>query len=335
MDDIMPHAALIIPLCMGHFWSMPSSRKGLAPILLVSLLTAVSACRASTHPVEPAPLGKSSSSRELLASLAEPGPVEVTTVRSADWVVERSGLIDLDAAPAQAAGLRDGDEPIQIFFHALRHPRHGLYVVDSGVERAVRDAPERAAARGLVTRFVHFDRLKVVEPLGDWLARSKTPLQGVFLTHMHFDHVMGLPDAPDGTPVYVGRGEASNTALMNLFTQSLTDRTLAGKPALREWRFASDADGMFDGVLDVFGDRSVWALWTPGHTSGSTSFLVRTPKGPVLIVGDTCHTRWGWDHAVSPGSFTADRAQNQTSLERLLSLVEAHPSIDVRLGHQH
>jgi N-acyl homoserine lactone hydrolase len=320
---------------MDQSLSMQRTLRALVSGFIVSFLAVAPACSGSTHAVEPAKLGTPRGSHELIAVIDQPGPVELVTVRSANWVVERSGLIDLDAAAAKAAGLVDGDEPIQIYFHALRHPRHGLFVVDSGVERALRDAPERAAARGLVTRFVHFDALKVVEPLGDWLAREATPLAGVFLTHMHFDHVMGLPDAPAGTPIYVGKSESSSTALMNVFTQSLTDRTLAGKPALREWQFSSDPDGMFDGVLDVFGDGSVWALWMPGHTPGSTSFLVRTPQGPVLLVGDTCHTRWGWDHAVSPGSFTADRARNQTSLERLLQLVAAHPSIDVRLGHQH
>ena len=292
-------------------------------------------CAVTTHPSEPSTLGTSRGSRELEAVIEQPGPVELETVRSADWVVARAGLIDLDAPKAKAAGLHDGDEPIQIFFHALRHPQHGLFVVDSGTERALRDDREQAAVRGFATRFLNFEALKVHEPLGDWLARQHTPLAGVFLTHLHVDHVMGLPDAPAGTPIYVGKGEAAASSFMNVFAQSITDRTLLGKPALREWQFVADSAGAFDGVLDVFGDGSVWALWTPGHTPGSTSYLVRTPKGPVLLAGDTCHTRWGWDHTVAPGDFTADRVQNQSSLERLTQLVSRHPSIDVRLGHQH
>jgi glyoxylase-like metal-dependent hydrolase (beta-lactamase superfamily II) len=84
----------------------------------------------------------------------------------------------------------------------------------------------------------------------------------------------------------------------------------------------------------VFGDGSLWALLVPGHTPGSTAYLARTTKGPVLLTGDTCHTRWGWEHDVAPGSFTADHAANVESLKRLRALVAEHPAIDVRLGHQ-
>jgi glyoxylase-like metal-dependent hydrolase (beta-lactamase superfamily II) len=101
-----------------------------------------------------------------------------------------------------------------------------------------------------------------------------------------------------------------------------------------EWQFQPDADGRFAGVIDVFGDGSLWALLAPGHTPGSTAYLARTVNGPVLLTGDVCHTAWGWQHDVPPGSFTSDRAANVESLARLKKLVAEHPKIEVRLGHQ-
>jgi N-acyl homoserine lactone hydrolase len=93
-------------------------------------------------------------------------------------------------------------------------------------------------------------------------------------------------------------------------------------------------DGLFDGVLDVFGDGSLWAIWVPGHTPGTIAYLARTLTGPVLLVGDACHTAWGWEHDVEPGSFSVDRAKGAESLARLERFVARHPKIDVRLGHQ-
>lgn len=61
----------------------------------------------------------------------------------------------------------------------------------------------------------------------------------------------------------------------------------------------------------------------------------RTPSGPVLFVGDTCHTSWGWERGVEPGDFTRDRAKNAESLGRLRDLARQHPRVRVRLGHQH
>jgi hypothetical protein len=52
------------------------------------------------------------------------------------------------------------------------------------------------------------------------------------------------------------------------------------------------------------------------------------------LTGDTCHTAWGWENDVEPGSFTADHPGNAESLARLRTLVREHPAIEVRLGHQ-
>jgi N-acyl homoserine lactone hydrolase len=72
----------------------------------------------------------------------------------------------------------------------------------------------------------------------------------------------------------------------------------------------------------------------PGHTQGSTAYLVRSTHGPVLLTGDTSHTRWGWEHGVEPGTATVDGARNRASLLQLKALVARHPRIEVRLGHQ-
>ncbi|MDB4987709.1 MAG: metallo-beta-lactamase family protein [Myxococcaceae bacterium] len=304
-------------------------------VALITILLNLGGCAVTSHPAEHASLGVTRGMRELERLIDQPGPIVLTTVNSADWQVSRAGLIDLDDPRAKAAGLHDGDEPIQIYFHALRHPDKGLFLVDTGVERALRDDPEHAAIRGLVTRFMDFQAMKFHQPLGDWLAQQREPVRGVFMTHLHLDHVAGMADVPRDTPVYTGPGEAASSALLHAFVKRSTNRALAGKPALQEWRFSRSKDQPFAGVLDVFGDGSVWALWTPGHTPGSTSYLVRTAQGPVLMVGDTCHTRWGWEHHVAPGSFTSDRPANARSLDALEALVAAHPTIEVRLGHQH
>jgi glyoxylase-like metal-dependent hydrolase (beta-lactamase superfamily II) len=155
-----------------------------------------------------------------------------------------------------------------------------------------------------------------------------------FLTHLHLDHIMGMPDVPHGTPVFSGPGETRSHGFLNLFTRPITDRAFAGQNTIAEWQFQADPDQRFHGVLDVFGDGSLWALHVPGHTPGSTAYLARTPQGPVLMVGDACHTSWGWEHEVEPGTFSKDQPLSAESLGELEGLVERHPNIDVRLGHQ-
>jgi glyoxylase-like metal-dependent hydrolase (beta-lactamase superfamily II) len=167
-----------------------------------------------------------------------------------------------------------------------------------------------------------------------WIAAQKQPLAGVFFTHLHVDHIAGLPDVPRSVPLYTGAGEADDTRFINLFVRGSTNEALDERGPLFEWPFQKDPDGRLDAVTDIFGDEMIWAIRTPGHTAGSTSYLVRTPKGPVLLTGDASHTRWGWDNGVEPGAFSTDVETSKKSLAELKSLAARHPKIEVRLGHQ-
>ncbi len=313
--------------------------KRIGMVLAVGAVLAVSAvaasgCAVTRHATQRSALGVTSRSGAMLAVMDEPGPVKVQTVASVDWAVDRSGLINLDAPAAKQAQLKDGDEPIQVYFHVLEHPKYGTFIIDTGVEKALRDDPEHASIRGLAARFLHMEKMKFRQPLADWVASRGGKLDGVFLTHLHLDHISGMPDVPKGTPLYTGLGEAKDTGIQNLVVAPNVNRALEGQAPLSEWAFAADPDGRFEGVVDVFGDGSLWAIWVPGHTAGSTAYLARTPEGPVLFTGDTCHTAWGWEHDVEPGSYTGDHAKNRVSLERLIKLAQEHPAMQVRLGHQ-
>jgi N-acyl homoserine lactone hydrolase len=307
--------------------------RPLDPLFALCLCLVLQACSVTSHPVLPATLGTPRPAADMLALLDTPGSVTLQTVNSADWSVDRSGLINLEHASAREAGLEDGLEPIAVYFHVLTHPTRGAYLIDTGVERALRDQPEKAALRGLAASALGTDRMTIRAPLGEWLAQRKLLLSGVLLTHLHGDHVLGLPDVPPGTPLYTGPGEAEQRGFLNALVQPTMNRLLDGHQALQELKFAKPTDARL-ATLDLFGDGSVWALHAPGHTPGNLAFLVRTPEGPVLLVGDSAHTAWGWEHDVEPGSFTADHAENARSLAQLRRLVREYPSIDVRLGHQ-
>jgi N-acyl homoserine lactone hydrolase len=302
-------------------------------ILLGAALLA-QGCVVTGHAVGDARWGEPSRSSAFEASLAAPGPIEVESVASATWQVPREGLLNLEHPKAKAAGLQNVDEPITIYFHALRHPTRGLFIIDTGVEQAFVTEPERALVSGLTAKLAKLDGLRVNIDLKSWLARQPQPLSGVFLTHLHLDHVMGMRDVPRGTPVFSGPGEARAHGFLNLFTRPITDRAFSGQSVLGEWQFQPDPDRRFAGVLDVFGDGSLWALHVPGHTPGSTAYLARTPRGPVLMAGDACHTSWGWEHGVEPGEFSADLPESAESLTALRALARRHPGMDVRLGHQ-
>jgi glyoxylase-like metal-dependent hydrolase (beta-lactamase superfamily II) len=297
-------------------------------------LAALAGCSSTSHPATPANLGVAASSPALEAVVDQPGPVTVKTFVSAEWEVPRSGLINLDHPTAKAAGLKDGPEPIKLFVHAVRHPTRGLFIVDTGVERAFVSDPGHALVHGMFGSLAHVEKLKVDADTAAILAQLGEPVQGVLLTHLHMDHVLGTRDVPAAVPIYVGASDAEDRSFMNLLERGIYDDAFAGKAPLREVHFSADAGGEFDGVIDVFGDGTFWALSVPGHTPGSIAYVARTPEGPVLLTGDACHTSWGWEHGVEPGTFSDDRAKSADSLGRLKHLAAAHPRMQVRLGHQ-
>ena len=67
---------------------------------------------------------------------------------------------------------------------------------------------------------------------------------------------------------------------------------------------------------DVFGDGSVIMLYTPGHTPGHHSLLVKLPQmGNVLITGDPAHFRENYENDGVPW-FNYDRAETLASIDR-------------------
>lgn len=258
--------------------------------------------------------------------------VRVTRVLAANWAVERAGVIDLDDPRAIDAGLEPGLEPIQVYFYVIDHPTRGRFLVDSGVAASFRDL-DTAPVTSMIRDGLNLDDLVVREDMSAWVG-ANGPIAGVFLTHAHIDHIMGLPDLPASIPAYFGPGETRVRELTHWFTRGTVDAMIDLDRDVFQWRFEPDPAGRFEGALDVFEDGSFYVLYTPGHTAGSTSFLAMTEAGPVLMVGDASHTDWGWRHCVSPGTYNQDIARSLESLKRLRALEDALPDLTVYLGHQ-
>ncbi len=292
-------------------------------------------CSATSHPIGKPALGKPSSSAEMERLIDRSGPIQLETISSADWSVPLAGLLNLNSPVAIKAGLKNRGEPIQIYAHVLKQPRFGNFLVDTGVSRKLLGDPDRYGVNWLIQKVMRFEKIRISKSTAEILQGMDGKLSGVFFTHLHLDHISGLPDIPDDVSMYIGATESSTRSFKNMFTHGVTDQLLEDRPPLQEWRFQPDPQNKFEGIVDVFEDGSVFTISVPGHTPGSVAFLVRTTHGPVLLTGDTCHTCWGWEHTVEPGYFTDDNARNLLNLKSLKDLVVDHPQIEVRLGHQH
>ena len=156
----------------------------------------------------------------------------------------------------------------------------------------------------------------------------KRPINGILITHGHWDHVSGAQDFPD-VPVYVLPEEIEflvnnphphRNAVFPWHGAALKDRLQAIQ--LKEEPYEN-----FHQSLDWFGDGSVVLVPLRGHTPGSLGiFLNQSTDRRFLVVGDAL---WSVDPNGMPEkrSFLAqlysdhDREKAATIREKLRELV--------------
>ena len=107
------------------------------------------------------------------------------------------------------------------------------------------------------------------------------------MTHLHPDHASAIVDYPEAT-FLVSSAEweaASDGGPRDGYVKRQFDHGFD----YRLIDFDSNDANSFSGFarsFDVFGDGSVRVVFTPGHTLGHMSVVLRTAKGEVLVAGD-------------------------------------------------
>lgn len=177
-------------------------------------------------------------------------------------------------------------------------PNH-TYLIDAGVDGLVLIDPGLAS---------NFDAIVAnIERLG----YSRKRIRWVLNTHAHFDHSMadGLFQKL-GAQILVGAADADAVERATRVTASFMLPAAMRSPYPRtrvEWRVA-------DGEELTLGNKTLHAIHTPGHTAGSTCFLLQIDGRNILFSGDTLL----YDHRLgAQGTAYADNQAYVGSLRKL------------------
>src|SRR5258708_16410857 len=158
------------------------------------------------------------------------------------------------------------------------------------------------------------------------LARRKVgpdAVIAIFFTHGHRDHTAGASLCPNATlyaldaDVALAEGrEGSHGPLTSM---------IGAKPT------GLHVHGLKDGAVTTVGTKSIRAIATPGHTSGSAAYLV----SGVLFLGDSAWMKTDGKLAPAPWVLTDDGAKNRASLVALGKMLESEKAAVVAMVPAH
>lgn len=219
--------------------------------------------------------------------------------------------------------------------YVIHHPTAGVLLIDTGLHpdassdlRKDFGVPMSLLFSGIrpdPTPFTEQLRSAGVEP---------DEVERVVMTHLHVDHTSGMRLLPNATFICTrqewaaahGRLAAANGYVAHHLPPTsrthLIDFTAEGEPHLG-----------FERSIDLLGDRSVRLLFTPGHTRGHQSVLVRLEDGrQVLVVGDAAYTVRSIEEELLP-MLTADDEASRRTLRQLHAFTQEHPQAIVVPTH--
>lgn len=145
------------------------------------------------------------------------------------------------------------------------------------------------------------------QPITGWLEKNNKYLDGILVTHAHFDHIYGINDLYDFNPkvkIY-----SSNFAKEGMLSAKINRSYYTENPFIVKSdniNIVEDND-----LIQIFKTIKVKVLYTPGHNNDCLSFKINKYlfTGDALIPGIKVHTK----------SKHSDKHKANASINRMLN----------------
>jgi N-acyl homoserine lactone hydrolase len=205
--------------------------------------------------------------------------------------------------------------------YLIEHPK-GLILIDTGWHTDVRT--RQNAYLGWLYSISSTARLPQGQAIHEQLARlgyKPGDIDYLFLSHLHPDHVSGLQLVKD----------AKRIMTSDLELKDVRKHPMLYLPFM--WKGINlTTFGFENSEYDLFGDRSVVFINTPGHTTGMASTVIQNNGKFVLLCSDTGYAKKAWEQMIIPG-MTVNAKQARKSLAWVKEMSEKSNCIEVIANH--
>jgi glyoxylase-like metal-dependent hydrolase (beta-lactamase superfamily II) len=271
----------------------------------------------------------------------EGATVRVRPLLAAEILTPEPGFYDRPSGPLPLAMARVfasrrsrwRHTPIPAFL--IDHPTAGPVLVDTGLHASVATDPaDNLGALGARMYAIRMRPEQAIPAQLEALGIDPHAVKTVVMTHLHYDHASGVSQFPQATFV-VSRAEWEAAAKGGTFQgyrprqfdHALDWRTIDYDDAAPVGSFAA-----FGRSVDLFADGSIRLVYTPGHTVGHQSVIVRLHDRELLLTGDAAYRRTTIDPGETP-LLIADEHLYARSLNEIRQYVALTPTAEVICGH--
>ncbi len=223
--------------------------------------------------------------------------------------------------------------PVTAFL--LEHPGVGPILVDTGFHASVATDPKQNLG-SILGRMYRID-MEPEQAVAAQLRRlgiEPREVKVVIMTHMHMDHASAISDFTEATYV-LGQGEWGAFSASRSTFKGYVKKHAALAVEFREVGYDRPTIGSystFGNSFDLFGDGSVRLVYTPGHTEGHQSVIVRLKGREALLAGDAIYFLDTLDHE-RRGFFLADEHTWRRSLREVQLYRRENPDALVIPSH--
>jgi glyoxylase-like metal-dependent hydrolase (beta-lactamase superfamily II) len=179
--------------------------------------------------------------------------------------------------------------PVPAFL--IEHPGVGPILVDTGFHASVATDPKQnlGAVIGRLYRIEMAPEQAIAAQLRR-LGIEPRDIKVVIMTHLHIDHSSAISDFTEATYV-LGQGEwdafSGRLPTLHGYLRKHADHAVEYREVM--YGRESNSYSTFGRSYDLFGDGSVRLVYTPGHSRGHQSVIVRLKSREALLAGDAVY----------------------------------------------